>query len=125
MYFDFFNEYKTANVFTLPAIVDHKGDTEGLGVVLIEAMELGLPIVASNVGGIPEGIDHKRNGYVADYRDAEDLARGIRWVLTSTHYESLSDDCVRKVSQCYSQQSVALRYLDVYEQAMAFKHYRL
>ena len=33
------NEYRTANVFTLPAIVDSKGDTEGLGVVLIEAME--------------------------------------------------------------------------------------
>ena len=56
---------------------------------------------------------------------SDDLARGIRWVLTSAHYESLSDDCVRKVSQSYSQQSVAIRYIDVYQQAMAFKHYRL
>ena len=38
---------------------------------------------------------------------------------------TLSDDCVRKVSQAYSQQSVAIRYIDVYQQAMAFKHYKL
>ena len=62
---------------------------------------------------------------MAEYRNASDLAHGIRWVLTSVHREELVESCVRKVAQNYSQQSVALRYAEVYQQAMAFKHYRL
>ena len=111
--------YQAADVFVLPSL------SENLPNTIMEAMACGLPCVGFRVGGIPEEIDHKRNGYVAEYRNADDLARGIRWVLTSTHYDALSDECVRKVSQCYSQQSVALRYMDVYQQAMAFKHYHL
>ena len=111
--------YQAADVFVLPSL------SENLPNTIMEAMACGLPCVGFRVGGIPEEIDHKRNGYVAEYRSADDLARGIRWVLTSTHYQSLSDDCVRKVSQAYSQQSVAIRYIDVYQQAMAFKHYKL
>ena len=90
--------YQAADVFVLPSL------SENLPNTIMEAMACGLPCVGFRVGGIPEEIDHKRNGYVAEYR---------------------SDDCVRKVSQSYSQQSVAIRYIDVYQQAMAFKHYRL
>jgi glycosyltransferase involved in cell wall biosynthesis len=91
----------------------------------MEAMACGVPCVGFKVGGIPEEIDHRRNGYVAEYRNAEDLARGIRWILTEADYEALSKNVVHKVMQSYSQQSVALKYLDVYHQAMAFKHYNL
>ncbi len=111
--------YQAADVFVLPSL------SENLPNTIMEAMACGLPCVGFRVGGIPEEIDHKRNGYVAEYRNACDLANGIRWVLTSAQSEELSRDCVRKVTQNYSQQSVALRYIDVYEQAMALKHYRL
>lgn len=111
--------YQAADVFVLPSL------SENLPNTIMEAMACGLPCVGFRVGGIPEEIDHKRNGYVAEYRNACDLANGIRWVLTSAKSDELSRDCVRKVTQNYSQQSVALRYIDVYEQAMALKHYRL
>jgi glycosyltransferase involved in cell wall biosynthesis len=111
--------YQAADVFVLPSL------SENLPNTIMEAMACGLPCVGFRVVGIPEEIDHKRNGYVAEYRNACDLANGIRWVLTSAKSDELSRDCVRKVTQNYSQQSVALRYIDVYEQAMALKHYRL
>jgi len=111
--------YQAADVFVLPSL------SENLPNTIMEAMACGLPCVGFRMGGIPEEIDHKRNGYVAEYRNACDLANGIRWVLTSAKSDELSRDCVRKVTQNYSQQSVALRYIDVYEQAMALKHYRL
>jgi glycosyltransferase involved in cell wall biosynthesis len=91
----------------------------------MEAMACGVPCVGFKVGGIPEEIDHQRNGYVATYRDAEDLARGIRWILTEADAEALSRQAVEKVVRNYSQQSVAMKYLEVYQQAMAFKHYKL
>ena len=111
--------YNAADVFVLPSL------SENLPNTIMEAMACGVPCVAFKVGGIPEEIDHQKNGYVAVYRDAADLAKGIAWVLQESDYESLSQQAVHKVAQCYSQQSVALKYLDVYQQAMAFKHYGL
>ena len=111
--------YNAADVFVLPSL------SENLPNTIMEAMACGVPCVAFKVGGIPEEIDHLKNGYVAAYRDAEDLAKGIAWVLKEADYESLSQQAVHKVMQCYSQQSVSVRYLEVYQQAMAFKHYGL
>ena len=111
--------YNAADVFVLPSL------SENLPNTIMEAMACGVPCVAFRVGGIPEEIDHKQNGYVAEYRNAEDLARGIRWILTEADYDELSKNAVHKVAQNYSQQSVALKYLDVFQQAMAFKNYGL
>lgn len=111
--------YNAADVFVLPSL------SENLPNTIMEAMACGVPCVAFKVGGIPEEIDHLKNGYVAAYRDANDLAKGIEWVLQKGDYEALSQQAVHKVMQCYSQQSVAVKYLDVYQQAMAFKHYGL
>lgn len=111
--------YNAADVFVLPSL------SENLPNTIMEAMACGVPCVAFKVGGIPEEIDHLKNGYVTAYRDANDLAKGIEWVLQKADYEALSQQAVHKVMQCYSQQSVAVKYLDVYQQAMAFKHYGL
>jgi glycosyltransferase involved in cell wall biosynthesis len=60
-----------ADVFALPSMA------ESLGVVLLEAMACGLPIVASNVGGIPELVTHNYNGLLVEPGDAEGLANSI------------------------------------------------
>ena len=111
--------YQAVDVFVLPSL------SENLPNTIMEAMACGVPCVGFKVGGIPEENDHKRNGYVAEYRDSDDLARGIRWILSEADYDQLSQEAVRKVAHSYSQQSVAISYLDVYHQAMAFKHYNL
>ena len=111
--------YNAVDVFVLPSL------SENLPNTIMEAMACGVPCVGFRVGGIPEEIDHLKNGYVAVYRDAADLAKGIDWVLQEADYESLTQHAVQKVAQNYSQQSVALKYLEVYQQAMAYKHYGL
>ena len=111
--------YQAVDVFVLPSL------SENLPNTIMEAMACGVPCVGFKVGGIPEEIDHRQNGYVAEYRHAEDLAQGIRWILSEADYAKLSQNAVQKVMQNYSQQSVALKYLDVYHQAQAFRHYRL
>ena len=78
--------YNAADVFVLPSL------SENLPNTIMEAMACGLPCVGFKVGGIPEEIDHQKNGYVANYRDAEDLANGIRWILTEADYEENLED---------------------------------
>lgn len=111
--------YNAANVFVLPSL------SENLPNTIMEAMACGVPCIGFKVGGIPEEIDHLKNGYVAAYRDAQDLAKGVHWVLAEVDYEALSKAAVTKVKRCYSQQSVALKYAEVYNETMAQKHYHL
>ena len=113
------NVYRSADVFVTPSLEDNLPNT------IMEAMACGVPCIGFKVGGIPEEIDHQKNGYVAVYRDAEDLARGLHWVLAEADREALSAAAVQKVNRCYSQQSVALRYTEVYNEAIAQKHYKI
>lgn len=70
-------------------------------------------------------IEHQKNGYLAKYRDAVDLAAGIHWVLDEADRQSLTAYCLKKVSADYSQRSVAMKYIEVYNQASAFKNYKI
>uniref|UniRef100_A0A7V3ZTH1 Glycosyltransferase family 1 protein n=1 Tax=candidate division WOR-3 bacterium TaxID=2052148 RepID=A0A7V3ZTH1_UNCW3 len=70
-------EYREADIFVLPSIHDVKGDTETLGVVLIEAMEYGVPVVATNVGGIPDIVIDGYNGLLVSEKNSDALADAI------------------------------------------------
>ncbi|MBR4397694.1 MAG: glycosyltransferase, partial [Fibrobacter sp.] len=97
------NEYKTANVFTLPAIVDSKGDTEGLGVVLIEAMELGLPIVASNVGGIPDVVIDGVSGILVPEKDPKALADAYKRLAAEPELvKHLLVGSQKRINECFT-----------------------
>ena len=110
------NEYKTANVFVLPAIVDHKGDTEGLGVVLIEAMELGLPIVASNVGGIPDVVVDGESGILVPEKDPVALADAFkRLEANPTLIQKLLAGARKRIDECFTWDGIIERQVEVYK----------
>jgi len=111
--------YSAADVFVLPSL------SENLPNTIMEALACGVPCVGFNVGGIPEMIDHRVNGYVAQYRSAEDLARGISWTLTEADPAELKSNALRKARGCYSQQSVAMRYIETYKNALATRRGKL
>ncbi len=66
-----------ADCFVLPSIIDEQGNTEGLGVVLLEAMACGVPCIGSKVGGIPDVIRDGENGFLVEERDVQALADRI------------------------------------------------
>ena len=109
------SEYKTANVFTLPAIVDSKGDTEGLGVVLIEAMELGLPIVASNVGGIPDVVIDGETGILVPEKDPEALASAYKRLAAEPGLiKQLLAGAQKRINECFTWDGIIDRQIAVY-----------
>ena len=59
-------------------------------------------------------IDHKENGYLAVYKDADDLATGIDWVLNKADRDELSRNARRKVEENYSEAIVAKQYIQLY-----------
>ena len=116
---DLANEYRTANVFTLPAIVDSKGDTEGLGVVLIEAMELGLPIVASNVGGIPDVVIDGESGILVPEKDPEALADAFKRLEENPSLiEKLLVGARKRINECFTWNGIIERQIDVYNKVI-------
>ena len=70
--------FADCDALVLPAIVTETGDTEGLGVVLIEAMGYGKPVIASSAGGIVDIVADQDTGLLVPPGDAESLAQEIR-----------------------------------------------
>ena len=110
------SEYKNANVFTLPAIVDSKGDTEGLGVVLIEAMELGLPIVASDVGGIPDVVVDGVSGILVPEKDPQALANAFKRLQSEPALvQKLLEGSRKRISECFTWDGIIDRQIAAYK----------
>lgn len=101
--------YNAVDLYVTPSLQDNLPNT------IMEAMACGTPCVGFNVGGIPEMIDHKKTGYVASYKDAEDFAEGIAWTLSEERYDTLSDQSREKVLKAYSESHIARLYTEVYE----------
>ena len=102
------NVYNAIDLYATPSLEENLPNT------IMEAMACGVPCVGFNVGGIPEMIDHLHNGYVAEYKSAEDFANGIYWTLTEGEYDMLSEEASRKVTACYSEGTIAKKYIEVY-----------
>lgn len=101
--------YSCADLFVIPSLEDNLPNT------IMESMACGTPCVGFEIGGIPEMIDHKINGYVANYKDAGDLASGINWILNMSERKNLSKACLMKVNERYTEAIVAKQYVRLYE----------
>ena len=76
--------YSAANVFVSPSIAENFSQT------LCESSACGTPTVCFDIGGNSDIVQHKQTGYCAMYKDSEDLAQGINWILDSAHYDDLA-----------------------------------
>jgi hypothetical protein len=75
---------RTATVLAVPSVVAEDGDRDGLPSVLLEAMALGLPCVATDVTGIPEAIADGETGWLVRQGDAGGLAAACERLLSDT-----------------------------------------
>ena len=88
---------------------------ETFGQTIIEGMACGSPAVSFDNSGQTDIIDHQINGYLAKYKDADDLAAGIEWVIENRETMHLSEACVKKVKENYTEEIVADKYIELYK----------
>jgi glycosyltransferase involved in cell wall biosynthesis len=70
-----------ANVFVLPSVVDPDGGMDNLPTVIMEAMSTGLPVVSTNIGGIPEMVVENETGFLVQPGDSAAIADAIEKLI--------------------------------------------
>jgi glycosyltransferase involved in cell wall biosynthesis len=98
--------YSSANVFVAPS------KEENLANTILESFACGIPCVSFDIGGFPDMIEHKTNGYLAKHFDIKDLANGIQYCINK---DSLGVKGREKVMKEYSLEVQAKRYVEFYE----------
>lgn len=99
--------YRAVDVFVTPSLFENLPNT------IVESMACGTPCVGFRIGGIPEMIDHLANGYVANYKDSDDLALGILHTLS---HPSMGAAAEHYAQYMYDEARVARQYADLYRQ---------
>ncbi len=104
--------YSVAHLFVIPSLQDNLPNT------IVESMLCGTPVVGFNTGGIPEMIEHKVNGYLAEYKSSSDLAAGMSWVLSTDSYEKMSDETRNLALKRFSSDRSVELHLDLYRKIL-------
>jgi colanic acid/amylovoran biosynthesis glycosyltransferase len=73
--------YQRAHVLVLPCIVGSDGNRDGLPVSIVEALACGLPVISTDVTGIPEAVHHGRNGLIVPQGDVPGLAGAMERLM--------------------------------------------
>lgn len=108
--------YARCAVFCLPAIIDSRGETEGLGVVLLEAMSHGKPVVASDLGGIPDAVKDGETGLLIPHDDPDVLAKSLLRVVEDEGFAKRLGEAGReRAKRLFSWDSIAEKHLEIYE----------
>jgi glycosyltransferase involved in cell wall biosynthesis len=108
--------YSAADVFVLPSIIDKQGNTEGLGVVLLEAIACETPCVASSVGGITDIIVDGVNGFLVEPGNSQQIANRLSQIITGENIrERMGKQGRLMVEKRFSWQAQADEILKVYK----------
>jgi len=104
-----------SDVLVCPSIIYGKDATEGLPMVIPEAMESQLPVVASSVGGIVDIIKNEINGLLVTQKDPKSLAKGIEKILLDDELKKKLIENEKDTLKEFLPEIIAQKYLDLFE----------
>ncbi len=108
--------YQTATLFVLPCHIVDNGDRDGIPNVLAEAMASGIPVVSTDVSGIPELVEHRRNGLLVEQRDPVALAKAIEELLGDPQLrDSLAEAGRETIGRIFDSGTTTKRLFDLFQ----------
>ena len=106
--------YKTADIFCAPAT-----GRESFGIILLEAMAVGKPIVASNVGGYASIVAHGVDGLLVPPKDDKELARALVSLMIDEPLRQRMGAMGKRKAQDYSWERIAKEILNYYRRILS------
>jgi glycosyltransferase involved in cell wall biosynthesis len=102
--------YSASDVFLFPTLA------ESFGLVAVESMSCGCPVVSFETGGVTEIVEHLKTGFVAKYKDADDLIRGVELLLNDgVLNKEMADRGMLKAKENFSLDKMSEKYFELYK----------
>lgn len=105
--------YASADVFVIPSVTTKDGDQEGFGLVMLEAMASGLPVIASNSGGITQLIINEVNGLLCEEKCVKELVNGIKRILEDDELYCEIINNTGNMIEKYDYRIIAQKYIEI------------
>ncbi len=102
------NAYRAADLTLVPSL------SENLSYSIMESLACGTPVVAFNIGGNSDMVEHLVNGYLAEGLECEAFSKGILWCLEHNTEGSLSQSARQTILNRFTPEKVVKEYLDLY-----------
>ncbi len=101
-----------SDVFVCSPIVDSKGFTENLPKTILESMESGLPVVATNVGGLAEVVQDEKTGLLVEQKDAQSIAKAVQRVLGDSALRDKLVENSKEIVNEFSLEGIEKKYIE-------------
>lgn len=101
--------YSTADVMVVPSKEDNLPNT------VLESLFCSLPVVAFNIGGLPDMISHKKNGFLASPFSTSELAEGIDWIINHPQRNEINDFARKYAINNYDIKLIVSRHIELYK----------
>lgn len=112
--------YRDCTIFALPCLVAGNGDRDGIPNVLVEAMATGKPVVATQVSGIPELVDHGIDGVLVAPEDPRALADALEILLQDQGLRArLGEQARKKVCARFDSNKTTLELRDQFQSCLS------
>ncbi len=105
--------YQACDMFVLPSMQDNLPNT------VVESLACGTPVVAFDIGGVPEMITHQQSGFLASPGKVNDLAQGIRF--TMEHSAQLGENARKFAEIHFAPGAIARQYEEIYRSVLKEK----
>ncbi|MGB6464509.1 MAG: glycosyltransferase family 4 protein [Nitrosotalea sp.] len=111
--------YDISDVFVLPSVEDSKGTIEGLGLVVVEAMESGLPVIGTSLGGILDTIKHEKTGLLVKQKDPVEIAKAIERVMLDDNLRKKLIKNSKEIVKEFSPEIIAKQYYNIFQKIVS------
>lgn len=114
--------YRSARVLVLPSVARtvygrEVAISELLGLVVLEAMMSGTPVIASAIGGLPEIVQHGVTGFLVEPGNVAELRERLSEILSDSHLTARMGQAAREVAmECFTWEACAARCVEAYRE---------